>query len=111
MSDAQDPRGPPTTKYGPQGLAGGEDVAIGWPECFAVIRDEDDKGRSGTGVVAYGVKFADGKCVWRWTREPRTTKVAESVEDLRELHEKGHATEFVWQSEYEHNGGNQEVPR
>ena len=43
---------------------------------FALIRDVDVSGVSGTGVVAEGVQFSDGTCVLRWTAStarPRST--------------------------------------
>jgi hypothetical protein len=38
-----------------------------FPHPFVLIRDVDETGISGTGVVAEGVEFSDGTVALRWT--------------------------------------------
>lgn len=74
---------------------------------FWLVRDEDETGISGTGVVAEGVKFLDGTTVLRWLQDgvaPEhqdrgvrpTTVVFESVEAVEALHGHGGKTRIVW---------------
>lgn len=66
---------------------------------FLLNRTEDVSGISGTGVVAQGVQFSDGKCVTRWV-ESRVgavqTCVWDSMEDVEAVHGHGGSTEVVW---------------
>jgi hypothetical protein len=61
---------------------------------FAIIRDVDTTGRSGTGLVAEGVIFSDGTTVIRWTSELSSTTVFEDFDTCKAIH--GHpGTHFV----------------
>lgn len=66
---------------------------------FVLVRDHDETGVSGTGVVAEGVEFSDGKAVTRWVAS-RTgavqTCVWDSVADVETVHGHGGATRVVW---------------
>lgn len=54
---------------------------------FHLERTEDVSGVSGTGLVAEGVVFSDGKVVLRWTvGQYRSTVVWESIEAALEIH-------------------------
>lgn len=57
---------------------------------FHLVRGADVSGVSGTGDVAEGVEFADGRAALRWCRGPaRATNVYDSVADVLAIH--GHA--------------------
>lgn len=45
------------------------------PRPFVLVRDEDETGVSGTGVVAEGTVFSDGTAVLRWLTEWPTSVV------------------------------------
>lgn len=53
---------------------------------FALMREVDETGISGTGMVAEGVQFSDGTCVLRWTSEHRSTAVYADIETLVAVH-------------------------
>lgn len=56
---------------------------------FRLIRNQDESGVSGTGHVADGVEFVDGRCALRWRTAVASTCVYDSIADLKEIH--GHA--------------------
>ena len=66
------------------------------PLRFELIRDGDETGISGTGVVAYGVMFVDGTCVLRWLGHQRSTAVYDSIEVLKAIHGHGGQTRVGW---------------
>ena len=45
------------------------------PKRFKLIRDEDETGISGTGVVAFGVTFSDGVTVTHWNGHGGRTRI------------------------------------
>lgn len=53
-------------------------------------------GQSGTGVVAYGIEWADGRVAYRWTTTPSTTQIADDVAHVRQIHGHGGRTKIVW---------------
>jgi hypothetical protein len=66
---------------------------------FALMRDKDVSGISGTGLVAEGVVFANGKVVIAWCS--LETKVASvtiygSIEEAELVHGHGGATRIVF---------------
>lgn len=64
---------------------------------FVLQRDEDVTGVSGTGVVAEGCVFSDGKVALRWVvGEQRSTVFWDSVEDAVAIHGHNGATRLVW---------------
>lgn len=63
---------------------------------FQLIRREDETGISGTGVVAYGVLFPDGKAVLRWDTKVNSTVFYDSVADLDAIHGHGGKTVVHW---------------
>lgn len=56
------------------------------PRRFALVRTRDVSGVSGTGIVAYGVEFADGTVAVRWLGRVRSTGVHDSVANLLVIH-------------------------
>lgn len=71
---------------------------------FELRRHEDVTGVSGTGKVAEGVVFSDGKAVTRWlTRDGSTvtwdtSSEEEAREVLERIHGHGGKTEVRWTS-------------
>lgn len=60
-----------------------------------MVRTEDETGISGTGVVAEGVEFLDGRVVIRWQTHGdshHSTVVWDSIEDALAIHGHGGKT-------------------
>lgn len=66
------------------------------PRLFQLVRDVDVSGISGTGLVAWGVQFPDGKTVTRWNGEVAQTCCWDSIEDVEAIHGHQGATRVVW---------------
>jgi hypothetical protein len=70
---------------------------MGAPRLFALVRDEDVTGISGTGVVAHGVQWPDGTVTIRWCAgEHHSTVVWDSLEAVEKIHGHGGATTIEW---------------
>ena len=63
---------------------------------FVLIRDEDMTGVSGTGIVAEGVMFSDGKVALRWRTPYKSTGVYDSMEELVFIHCHHDLTRIGW---------------
>lgn len=63
---------------------------------FHLVRYEDDRGVSGTGIVAEGVWFSTGKCVLCWVTQFRSVAIYDSVEELINIHGHNGKTEIKW---------------
>ena len=63
---------------------------------FVLVRDEDETGISGTGVVVEGVEFSDGRVAYRWMSEHRTDQLADSMEKVEIIHGHNGRTRIVW---------------
>ena len=63
---------------------------------FALQRDEDESGISGTGIVAEGVQFTTGKAVLNWTTEFRSVAVYDNLDELMAIHGHDGKTVLVW---------------
>lgn len=65
---------------------------------FQLYRREDATGVSGTGIVAEGVMFGDGRVALRWCvpGSPSFTNVGDSIDDVRAIHGHGGLTDIVW---------------
>lgn len=63
-------------------------MARSLPRRFQLVREVDTTGISGTGIVAFGVEFPDGKCATRWRVEgkPAQTCCWDSIDDVRTIH-------------------------
>ena len=60
-------------------------------------RDEDETGISGTGQVAEGVEFTDGRVALHWTAGThRSTVTWDSIYDVEVIHGHGGRTRVVW---------------
>lgn len=65
---------------------------------FYVYRHTDLNGNSGTGIVAEGCVFSDGRCVLHWLNAVSSTAFFESVSDLMAIHGHGGKTiVLMWQ--------------
>lgn len=66
---------------------------------FTLDRTVDQTGISGTGTVAEGIEFSDGRAVVRWCApdRPGSIVVWDSIADVIEIHGHGGLTEVVWQ--------------
>ncbi|HEY6766608.1 MAG TPA: hypothetical protein VI386_17755 [Candidatus Sulfotelmatobacter sp.] len=63
---------------------------------FVLQRNEDESGVSGTGEVAEGVMFSDGRCVLRWRGRIKSLGVFDSQEDMLLIHGHGGKTVIVF---------------
>lgn len=69
------------------------------PRQFVLYRHTDVSGVSGTGVVAWGTAYADGKAVTRWrgtTTGIGQITVWDHIEDILGVHGHDGATELIW---------------
>lgn len=64
---------------------------------FHLVREVDVSGISGTGVVAEGVVFSDGKVALRWKSRLSSIGIFQSVEDLMNIHGHEGSTKLVWE--------------
>ena len=63
---------------------------------FVLIRSEDVTGVSGTGHVADGVEFENGKCVLCWSTAPSSVGVYDDIDTLEKLHGQDGETVVKW---------------
>ncbi|MDH6199170.1 hypothetical protein M2272_005838 [Mycobacterium frederiksbergense] len=64
---------------------------------FVLERVEDVSGVSGTGTVAEGVQFSDGRVALRWVvGEHRSTVTWDSIESVEKIHGHNGATSVRW---------------
>lgn len=63
---------------------------------FVLIRDEDETGLSGTGLVAFGVQFPDGTAATRWNAPIAQTCVWSRIEDVMLIHGHQGKTRVEW---------------
>lgn len=66
---------------------------------FELVRDVDVSGISGTGTVAEGVEFSDGRVAVRWiVGEHQSTVTWDGIDAVEAIHGHGGATRIVWAS-------------
>ncbi len=63
---------------------------------FVFLRDEDETGVSGTGLVVMGVLYPDGRCHYRWMTEHQTDQMADSLDKLEIIHGHNGRTRIVF---------------
>lgn len=63
---------------------------------FVLVRTVDESGVSGTGTVAEGVKFGNGKCVLCWRGSLSSVAVYESIELVTKIHGHDGKSVVVW---------------
>lgn len=66
---------------------------------FYLVRDEDESGVSGTGVVAVGWCSPKGFCFMEWIVPPYSWSVHRSPEDMITVHGHGGKTQLRWKDE------------
>lgn len=66
------------------------------PRRFTLVRDEDETGVSGTGVIVEGLEFTDGTVALRWLTGTTSTAVYASIADVETIHGHGGKTRIVW---------------
>jgi len=66
---------------------------------FHVYRDEDVSGVSGTGVIAEGVLFSNGKVFVNWLSMHKVVEMADSVAEWLAVHGHDGKTRIVWDDE------------
>lgn len=59
---------------------------------FTMYRTNDESGVSGTGIIAQGILFANGKVCVQWLCEPAPgdTQIKDSMEQFLKVHVKSH---------------------
>lgn len=63
---------------------------------FKVYRSEDVSGVSGTGVVAEGVEFSNGKVAVSWLGELTSIEIHDSIDNFVTIHGHCGKTSVVW---------------
>jgi hypothetical protein len=64
---------------------------------FHLQRDEDVSGVSGTGKVAEGVQFRNGRVVIQWiVGEHQSTVLWDDIESVKAIHGHNGSTKIVW---------------
>lgn len=63
---------------------------------FVLQRDRDETGVSGTGIVAEGVAFSDGRATLRWLGEYSSVVVWDTIDNLVAVHGHNGATRLRW---------------
>ena len=53
---------------------------------FILNRVEDESGVSGTGIVAEGTQFSNGKCVVAWVTQFQSVTIYDSIEEVENIH-------------------------
>ena len=53
---------------------------------FKLVRDNDETGISGTGVVAEGIEFSNGMCAMCWLTAMHSVAVYPNVRQLEAIH-------------------------
>ena len=67
---------------------------------FQLVRDEDETGVSGIGLVAEGVEFTSGMVAMTWLSPHRCVNVYESIKTVIELHGHNGKTRVVFVDNY-----------
>lgn len=63
---------------------------------FKLVRDEDVSGISGTGVVAEGIEYTNGKVSMCWRGDFHTIENADNIHVIEYLHGHQGRTRIVW---------------
>lgn len=66
---------------------------------FHVYRDEDVSGISGTGLIAEGVLFSNGKVVTNWLSMHKIVEFSDSMAEWQAVHGHDGKTRVVWDDE------------
>ena len=71
---------------------------------FHLWRHEDVHGKSGTGIVAEGIEFTNGKCCVSWLTATSSIGVYDNIREVEEIHGHEGRTEIIWDDEVEEVG-------
>ena len=64
---------------------------------FHLYRHDDETGVSGTGIVAEGIQYQDGRISMRWCVNPaRSTTAYDNAPDVTTIHGHDGKTEIIW---------------
>ena len=63
---------------------------------FELIRETDVTGVSGTGMVAGGVVWGDGRVAMRWFTDINSTVLYDSIDDVEYIHGHDGRTKVRW---------------
>lgn len=63
---------------------------------FVLNRNDDESGNSGTGVVAVGTQYPNGKVSLTWLSHMGTMAWYDTIEIVKGLHGHGGKTEVIW---------------
>ena len=63
---------------------------------FQLMREADESGVSGTGLVAEGVEFASGRVAMTWLSQYHVVNVVDNIKVVEALHGHGGKTKVVW---------------
>lgn len=63
---------------------------------FILRRDVDETGISGTGIVAEGIEFTDGRVAMRWITSPASTAIYDDINAVEVIHGHGGQTRVEW---------------
>ena len=66
------------------------------PKRFKLVREEDESGVSGTGVVAFGVMFDDRSAVVHWNTVISSITNYRDIDDVVTIHGHGGKTQLDW---------------
>jgi hypothetical protein len=69
---------------------------------FWLERIVDVSGVSGTGIVAEGVEFSDGRCAMRWTKDLSSVAIYDSVDALIAIHGHNGTTSVLFEESRVH---------
>lgn len=65
---------------------------------FYLNRLVDVSGVSGTGIIAEGVEFSDGRCCLRFLTNGGSTALYDTIDQLMRIHGHGGSTKLKWLS-------------
>jgi hypothetical protein len=68
---------------------------------FQLHRNEDESGVSGTGIVAEGVEFTDGKCALSWLTDKSSKGFYDCIQHIEDIHGHNGKTIIKWLTESE----------
>ena len=68
---------------------------------FHLVRDEDESGVSGVGVVAEGVLLSSTKVVISWLTIHKSIAIYDSLAEMEAIHGHGGKTRVVWNDQEE----------
>lgn len=63
---------------------------------FNLVRNEDESGVSGTGLVAQGIQFDTGACAMAWLTSVSSIAIYSSIDDVIHIHGHGGKTIVEW---------------